>query len=39
MESRGSDTESDDECIETAPNISWEALFCCQIKRVCVLKL
>ena len=26
MESRGSDTELDDECVETAPYSSWEAL-------------
>ena len=26
MESRGSDTELDDKCVETAPNSSWEAL-------------
>ena len=38
MASSGSDTESDDECVETAPYISWERL-CCQRKRECVLEL
>ena len=26
MQSRGSDTELNDECVETAPHSSWEAL-------------
>ena len=35
MASSGSDTESNDECIETAPYISWEALLS-KKARVCI---